>query len=140
MNDPRAENMPWLTPYLVVSDAALAVSFYQRAFGFEPGTQMEEADGSISHAELSYRGQVIVMLAPEGAHGSPHLAPVSSGNPFPAAFYVYCDDPDALHQRAVAAGAEVVSPPQDMFWNDRVVMLRDPDGYHWNFARHLGGG
>ena len=47
------------------------------------------------------------------------------------------DDADAAFARAVAAGAEVRQPVQDMFWGDRHGQLEDPFGHRWNLAQHL---
>jgi uncharacterized glyoxalase superfamily protein PhnB len=51
--------------------------------------------------------------------------------------YVYCDDVDALFNRAKAAGAQVVAAPSDMFYGDRVCKLKDPDGFDWYFATNV---
>lgn len=41
------------------------------------------------------------------------------------------DDPDAVAERAVAAGATVVFPIADQPYGMRQGRLRDPDGHHW---------
>lgn len=38
------------------------------------------------------------------------------------------DDADAVHARALDAGVEVVEPPRDLFYGQRRMLLRDPDG------------
>jgi hypothetical protein len=38
--------------------------------------------------------------------------------------------------RAVAAGASVTMPAQDMFWGDRFGTIRGPFGHDWQFATH----
>ena len=43
-------------------------------------------------------------------------------------------DPDVAHDRAVAAGAEIVSPLQDMAYGSRDFWLRDPGGHLWGFG------
>ena len=62
----------------------------------------------------------------------------------------YCEDiasvtafqcgtsPKLSAAQAKAAGAEILNEPEDMFWGDRTVMLRDPDGYKWMFATKVG--
>ncbi|MCK9486406.1 MAG: VOC family protein [Dehalococcoidia bacterium] len=40
-------------------------------------------------------------------------------------------DPDALFERATAAGAMVVEPPESKGHGWREVLVRDPDGYEW---------
>lgn len=134
-NQSHVDGQPLLTPYLVVRDASSALSFYQRAYGFERGHSLAGEDGRPLHCELLYRGQLIVMLAPEGAFGSTSQAPASLGQHSSQSFYVLHDDPDALFERALVEGATALGEPSDMFWGDRVCSLLDPDGYQWVFAR-----
>jgi uncharacterized glyoxalase superfamily protein PhnB len=136
--DPRPPKAPWLTPYLTVRDAGAALDFYQRAFGFEPGEVASDEHGKVMHCEMRYRDQLVVMFAPEGAFGGSSQAPRSLGVIAPQVFYVYCDDVDAIYQRARAAGAIGEVEPADQFWGDRMGSVVDPDGYRWAFACHLG--
>ena len=49
------------------------------------------------------------------------------------------DDCDALYNRAVKAGAEVLpgmGQMQDQFWGDRSGSIIDPFGYKWTIATH----
>jgi len=133
---PCPPGFPWLSPYLTVKDSDKSLDFYQQAFGFEKRMAMPMPDGRTGHAEMNYRGAVI-MLSPEGAYGGSCMSPASSGHPTPVGLYVYCDDVDALYKRATAAGAVAKSPPQDMFWGDRVCQLTDPDGHSWSFATNV---
>ena len=54
-------------------------------------------------------------------------------------FYVYVDDVDATHRRAVAAGAEIVEPPTNMPYGDRRSTVRDAWGNTWQIATYRGG-
>ena len=51
-----------IVPMIVYSDAAAALDFLCRAFGFEERFRMEMPDGSIGHAEVAY-GENVVMVA-----------------------------------------------------------------------------
>ena len=131
----KPENMPWLTPCFTVKDVDAAVEFYGKAFGFAKRFSMADPEGRTIHAEVAWRDG-LMMLGPEDAGGS-CKTPASSGVRPSSALYVYCDDVNALFQRATAAGAAVESPPQDMFWGDRVCRLIDPDGHVWQFATNV---
>ena len=48
----------------------------------------------------------------------------------------YTEDVDAVHARAVVAGAKEVMPPTDMFWGDRMSSIIDPFGQPWAIATH----
>jgi PhnB protein len=41
------------------------------------------------------------------------------------------DDADAIAERAVAGGARLLMPVQDMFWGARYGKLVDPFGHEW---------
>lgn len=132
---PKPNNMPWLTPCLTVKDPDASVAFYQKAFGFEKRFSMPGPEGRSIHAELAWHDGVI-MLGPECPKDA-CKAPATTGVRPSNALYLYCDDVDALFERAKAAGAAVEAPPQDMFWGDRTCSLRDPDGYVWHFATNM---
>ncbi|HEV7832879.1 MAG TPA: VOC family protein, partial [Caballeronia sp.] len=69
MSDPRPADVPWLTPYLTVRDARVSTGFYEQALGFAVRDSVND-DGAVIHVEMTYRGQLILMFAPEGAYGS----------------------------------------------------------------------
>ncbi|WP_321872945.1 VOC family protein [Burkholderia ubonensis] len=136
MADPRPADVPWLTPYLAVRNAHASIDFFKAAFGFELRDVLDE-DGAVMHVEMVYRGQLIVMFAPEGAFGSTARTPRSAGATAPQSFYLYVDDVDATWRRALDAGAKSLSAPQDQFWGDRFAQVEDLDGYRWALARRL---
>ena len=46
------------------------------------------------------------------------------------------EDPDAHHERAVAAGAEVIRGLQNEEYGSRGDSARDPEGYVWHFGTY----
>lgn len=54
--------------------------------------------------------------------------------PGTGASYVVTADPDAVHDRAVAAGAEVVRGLTDQDHGSREFVARDRDGNLWSFG------
>jgi uncharacterized glyoxalase superfamily protein PhnB len=50
-------------------------------------------------------------------------------------FYLYVNDVDALHDRAVAAGAKSLMAPANQPYGDRLAMVEDPLGVTWAIAR-----
>jgi uncharacterized glyoxalase superfamily protein PhnB len=132
--DPRPANTPWLTPYLCVRDAKASTMFYEQVLGFAVRDSVNE-DGATLHVEMTWQGQLILMFAPEGAFGSTALTPRTSKTQAPHLFYLYVEDVDAAHARAVAAGGTSIMAPQDSFWGDRFCQIEDLDGYRWGLAR-----
>jgi PhnB protein len=52
----------------------------------------------------------------------------------PASVYVYVSDVDAAYGRAMEAGAEEVSPPEDKPYGERVAGVKDSFGNTWWIA------
>lgn len=136
----KPSHATWLSPYMRVQDVDAAAKFYQQAFGFEVLELAPGEDGSTWHAELRYKDQLI-MMGKQGAYEKGEQvpkSPVSSGVVCPINLYLYCEDVDKFYQHAIANGATSVFEPGDMVWGDRMCNLKDPEGYVWCFATHLG--
>ncbi|MDQ3630893.1 MAG: hypothetical protein M3417_06400, partial [Actinomycetota bacterium] len=59
-----------------------------------------------------------------------------------ASLYFVLDEPaavDALHARAVEAGASAALEPHDADYGGRHCSLRDADGNHWSFGTYAPG-
>lgn len=128
---------PWVSPYIMVKDVKKSTDFYQAAFHFQVRDLARDENNTITHAELLYKGQLL-MFGQEGGWGSTSRCPTSSGVECPISLYLYCEDVDAFYKHAVEAGAKSITAPENMFWGDRMCSLQDPDGYVWCFASHLG--
>ncbi len=56
------------------------------------------------------------------------------GNPMTLGLYV--QDVDSSFQKALDAGATVITPVKDEFYGDRVGQVLDPYGYKWMLTTH----
>jgi len=119
-------------PHIMVENAAAAIDFYRRAFDATEIFRLAMPDGRIVHAEITI-GDSLIML---GDADPPFRSPVSQDGPT-VGLHVYVEDADALLDRAVQAGATVIQPVQDMFYGDRMGMLRDPFGHVWVLLEHV---
>jgi uncharacterized glyoxalase superfamily protein PhnB len=119
--------MAMIIPTFRYDDARAAIRFLQDAFGFEEHAVYEE-DGVVHHAELRL-GDAYIMLGER-----------RSGNAdFPGqatTTYVVVADPDAHHDRAVAAGAEIVRELADQDYGSREYAAKDPGGNVWSFGTY----
>ena len=119
------------TPYLIIKGAARALEFYQKAFGATEIMRIAASGGTIGHAEIKI-GAAIVMLADE----FPDMnckSPQSFGGT-PVSMMIYVQDVDAFVNRAVAAGAKVISAVENKFYGDRSGGVRDKAGNQWWIA------
>ena len=111
-----------------------ASAFYRDAFGAEEISRIPIPDGRLMSVELRV-GDGALHIADEFPEMGVLAPPTIGGTPVVLSLAVA--DADAVFARAVAAGAEVRQPPQDMFWGDRHGQLDDPFGHRWNIAQHL---
>jgi uncharacterized glyoxalase superfamily protein PhnB len=70
----------------------------------------------------------------------PDAVPASDIGDHSYVAYLDVDDVGAVHERAVAAGAEVLKPPTDEPWGRREMALRSPDGHRYMVASSLDAG
>jgi len=117
-----------IIPALRYKDAKAAIDFLDRAFGFERKAVYENEDGTIGHAELTH-GRGMVMVGSSG-RGDPQF---ENGR---TSVYVVVDDPDALHDRARAAGAEISRGLTDQDYGSREFTAMDPEGNVWSFGTY----
>jgi PhnB protein len=54
-----------------------------------------------------------------------------------SAFYVYVRDVDAVHRRAIEAGARAVQEPTGAVHGDRMATVIDPFGNQWTIASRI---
>jgi PhnB protein len=114
-----------LTPYLNLNDADAFITFVKQAFGAEESMRMAAPNGKVAHCELAFADSKLM------------VSEAMDRPPMPAALFFYVKDCDAVVEKARAAGAEVVSPPQDQFWGDRHALVRDRFGNAWNLVTHI---
>jgi PhnB protein len=123
-----------VTPYMIVDDGAGAVGFYQRVFGARLRLKLERPDGKLGHTELEI-GDSVIMLADEYPDHRA-LAPGHFGGS-PVTLHLYVEDVDAVVASAVAAGAKLARPVENMFYGDRAGSFTDPFGHVWHVATHI---
>jgi PhnB protein len=125
-------------PHLIVSDGLAALKFYAEVLGAEPGHTMMAQDGKrVMHGELMLDGHKLFLsdefTAEEGGKcQTPRTLGGSS-----VRVTLDTDDADAVVDRAVARGAEVIMPLQNMFWGARYGQIRDPFGHIWGINQQL---
>lgn len=115
-----------VTPFVVVKDVAGVIEFAKKTFDAQEIYRMTMPDGAIAHAEMKI-GDSIVMLGDAGDYMPP----------MPMMLYVYVKDVDAVFQKALEAGGEVVRPVADQFYGDRSGGVKDKSGNQWWISTHI---
>jgi uncharacterized glyoxalase superfamily protein PhnB len=133
-----------IVPFIGYEDAAAAIDWLGRAFGFEErrDARHEDENGAISHAELDLEGATIYLSTPS-AYASPRTlreeseaAKRSYDNPWVIdGHFVEVDDVDEHYARAAAAGATILREPEEPGIGFRIYSAEDPEGHRWMFGQ-----
>jgi len=123
-----------IAPFLSVRRGAAAVAFYKAAFGATELFKIESPTGDVV-AQLAVEGAAFWLSDESPAHGNFSPETLNGGT---TRMVLTIDNPDAMFDRAVAAGARVITPMKDDYgWHlGRVV---DPFGHHWEIGKPLKG-
>jgi uncharacterized glyoxalase superfamily protein PhnB len=147
-NKPVPEGWPRISSALFYDDAAAAIDWLCRAFGFEVRLKIVGDGGRIEHSELSF-GEGLIMVGQAGGKTErpqrlPCASPRSQGGMNTQALLVQVDDADAHCERARAAGAKIIEEPTTFdhgedFWADRFYRAEDLEGHQWWFSHRVRG-
>jgi uncharacterized glyoxalase superfamily protein PhnB len=134
-----------ITPFIGYEDAAGAIEWLERAFGFRENREARyEDNGTITHAELELEGATIYLSTPAG-YASPRTLRAESetarrayDNPWVIdGHFVQVDDVDAHYERARAAEATILHEPEEPGYGFRVYTAEDAEGHRWMFGQPL---
>lgn len=133
---------PRISTSLAYQDAAQAIDWLCRAFGFEVRIKVTGDDGTVVHSELTFGDGVIMVAGERSGPGELARSPKSLGGAYTQGLFIYVDDIQEHHDRACAAGAKVtrelaVSDYGAEYWADRGYAVSDPEGHNWHFAQRL---
>jgi uncharacterized glyoxalase superfamily protein PhnB len=139
---------PRISPSIFYDDAAAAIDWLCRAFGFEVRLKVEGDKGRIEHSELVF-GDGLVMVGSISTEPQPKRpfrvkfkSPGSLDGANTQSLMVFVDDADAHCARARAAGAKIFMEPEvhdygEDHWADRSYGAVDPEGHHWWFTQRV---
>jgi PhnB protein len=122
-----------LTPILAVPDPDQAIQFYKDAFGATE-VWLERLPGGAVYGELAVGDAKFEVTNEAAEHGN--LGPQALGGTS-VRLSLICPDPDAVAERAVAAGARIIFPITDQPYGYRQGRIEDPFGHQWLIGRPL---
>lgn len=129
---------PTFTTAVTYRDPKAALSWLERAFGFEVTMAIEGPDEApeMCHYEMAIDGRGRLVLGGEWADWA--RSPASAGGVNTQTTHVaLAGDLDAHCERARAAGAEIAAEPEDQFYGDRTYRAVDLEGHVWTFSAHV---
>lgn len=118
-----------IIPSLRYRDAHAMIDWLCDVVGFRRHLIVDDGAGGVAHAQLALGdGMVMLGSARDDAYGRLLRDPRDGVT---GSSYVVVADADAVHARAVAAGAPIVMPIRDEAYGGRGFGLRDPEGHVW---------
>ncbi|HEX4304213.1 MAG TPA: VOC family protein [Rhizomicrobium sp.] len=133
MPDANVDNLSTFRASVIYQDDRAALDWLEKAFGFETALVITDNSGQIVHAEMKYRG-ALVMIAREYTDDA--KSPKSLAGKNTQMLHIQVDtDIDAHFARARAAGATILMEPSDQFYGDRSYRVKDPEGHIWAFSQ-----
>ena len=132
--------MPDVIPFVTYEDGVVALEWLANAFGFTETTRLTTPDGRLSHGEMSVGDGLIMLASPSPDYQGPkrhrsNCAITASWSALPWVIdgvLVLVDDVDAHYARAKAAGAVILSAPEDGP-PARRYRVEDLEGHRWMF-------
>jgi uncharacterized glyoxalase superfamily protein PhnB len=139
---PTPKGWPRISSSLTYEQAAPAIDWLCRAFGFEVQLRIDGEDGKINHSELVLGGGLISLGDAKAEVRPWRKSPKALDGANTQTLCVYVDDVDAHCERARKAGAKIVQEPEthdygDDYWSDRSYECIDLEGHHWWFMQRM---
>jgi uncharacterized glyoxalase superfamily protein PhnB len=118
-------------PGLLYRDADAGMKWLEDVLGCERREDHRDDDGNVVHAELVFRG-AIIMLSTAGVGREPFRSLPAGGR------LVYCalDEIDSLYARVRWAGGDIALEITDTDYGSRDFTVRDPEGNLWAFGTY----
>ena len=131
------ESRSTVIPAYRYRDAKAAIDWLCTVLGFERKAVYDGPDGTVGHAELTLNGGMIMLgSAKDDEHSKRFKTPAELGGMETCSSYIVVPDADAVHARAVAAGAEIIRPLQDTPYGSREFAVHDPEGHSWSVGTY----
>ena len=123
--------MQTIFPILRYTDARAAIRWLCEAFGFVELFSVPESGEYVRHAQLKLGTNIIMLgsIRPDDGMTSPRVLGGAT-----QAICVYINDPDTHCERARAAGAKVLAPPENSDFGARGYHALDLEGHPWTFG------
>ena len=129
-----------VVPMIAYEDGNAAMDWLIRAFGFVEADRRIGRDGRLAHGELEAGGSTIMLATPTPDYQSPkhHREHCEAARQWSSVPYIIdgvlvtVENLDAHFERAKAAGARILSEPEDTP-DGRHYRVEDLEGHRWMF-------
>jgi uncharacterized glyoxalase superfamily protein PhnB len=126
-----------VVPFIGYEDCGAAADWLCRAFGFEEVDRFADDNGTVTHMTLRAGDGLVFLGHPDGYMNPLHLrersedvARMYDARRIVDGAWVAVGDVGAVAERARAAGARILSEPEDTP-HGRQCRIEDPEGHRW---------
>jgi PhnB protein len=126
-----------ITPFIVVSNPAEAIKFYETVFGAKTKSVTdfgEDGNKMIIHADIDFGNGYLQLGAANPAY---QLVLPPGGDKACYSLAIYVPDVDQTSALAVANGATVREPLTNFVSGDRYCSILDPFGIRWSIMTRI---
>ena len=128
-----------LSSNIFYRDPKAALTWLEKAFGFEIAFMVMDDDGNLGHSQMAFgTGRVSIggeWEAPDMVGEARMRSPLAvEGINTQFVRVDLAEDIDAHCERARAAGARITQEPRDEFYGHRTYRALDPEGHVWSFG------
>lgn len=117
-------------------DANAMLQWLCSVFGLSEKATYRDRAGTIEHCELTLgQGMIMIGAMREDGFAKVQQTPQKLGGNTQSVCLVV-SDPDVVYEKAVAAGAEIVSPIEGKQYGGRGFSCYDPEGYLWHVGSY----
>jgi uncharacterized glyoxalase superfamily protein PhnB len=127
-------------PCLAYQDAGKAIDWLNQAFGFEKKMVYQMDDGKIAHAELTYKGNMIMLGSSDsGSDWSKlikhpdEIGGFESQSPY---IIIESNEIDNHYLRAKEHGARILIDLKEEDYGGKNYTCSDPEGHIWSFGSY----
>jgi uncharacterized glyoxalase superfamily protein PhnB len=145
-DQPPPRDWPRLSSAVFYDDAAAAIDWLTRVFGFDVRVRVDGPDGRVIHSQLTF-GEGMVMVGQVGLQGGANhsgvrRSPRGVDGANTQSLLIFVDDVDAHCEQVRAAGGTVLIEPETQdygpdYWSDRTYLAEDLEGHQWWFSQRL---
>jgi PhnB protein len=132
MNTDSTNRKTSLAPMLNLRGGQRAIAFYKAAFGAQELFRIENNNSVVARLSIEGADFWLADESPEYHNPSPETL---GGSSFRIVLVV--ENPDAVFQRAIAAGAREIMPVADQPYGWRIGRVADPFGHHWEIGKPI---
>ena len=126
-----------IIPTIKYRDAATAIEWLCKAFGFEKHLVVPADNGKIAHDQLTL-GNGMIMLGSEGDQEFDRYqkARVDFEETTSQSPYIVVEAIESHYDNAIKCGAKIVIDLADQDYGGKLYICKDPEGHLWSFGSY----